>query len=252
MRNPILENQIVPITRPTDNQKAVLAKITAAATPQLALADIADTPNLVAARDLLVQMGLIDIDDEGAHLTDKGQEVMTAQNLATSDGTLTDDGQAAAYGDEAEDAAPAPDDDMDFDFGGEDGGEEDGEFDFDFGDEEGDEDEGEMSELDPRAMDSVKEPKESFNLLTSLRRQAVRETYQIPIEFEAKLSEEEIDQLNYVVQGASIHEFDSLYKKAFSHFVSEMPYGVAKARSGDPGEWLENKFKGRDTEEEDS
>ena len=95
-----------------------------------------------------------------------------------------------------------------------------------------------------------KEPKENFDLLTSLRRQSIRETYQIPIEFETKLSEEEIDQLNYVVQGASIHEFDSLYQKAFSHFVSEMPYGVAKARSGDPGEWLEDKFKGRNETEE--
>ena len=89
MPNTILENRIAPITRPTDNQKAVLAKIAAAATPQLALADIADTPNLVAARDLLDKMGLIDLDDEGAHLTDLGQEVMTNQNLATPDGQLT-------------------------------------------------------------------------------------------------------------------------------------------------------------------
>ncbi|KKM64818.1 hypothetical protein LCGC14_1497590, partial [marine sediment metagenome] len=42
MRNPILERKIIPVTHPTDNQKAVLAKIIAAATPQLAAADISD------------------------------------------------------------------------------------------------------------------------------------------------------------------------------------------------------------------
>ena len=176
MRNPILENRVISLTRPTDNQKAVLAKIAAAATPQLAVADISDTPNLVAARDMLAKMGLIDIDDEGAHLTDLGREVMTNQNLATPDGTLTDDGQKAAYGDEADQAAPAPDTSMDMDmdlgFGDEEG--EGDEFEFDFGGE-GDE-EGDMEELDPRQMDDVKEPKESFSLLASLRKEQKDET----------------------------------------------------------------------------
>ena len=248
MRNKILENRIQPITRPTDNQKAVLSKITAAATPQLALADIADTPNLVAARDLLVQMGLIDIDDEGAHITDQGNEVMVNQNLATADGQLTDDGQKAAYGDEADQAAPAPDSsmDMDFDFGGEgEDDEEDGDFEFDFGGEGDEEDD--MEELDPRAMDSVKEPKES--LLADFRHNLLRENVDIPVEFEAKLSDDEHDDLDQVLRGTPIQRFHSLYKKAFEHFVSQMPYGTAKGRSGDPGEWLEVKLRGEDETE---
>ncbi len=246
MRNPILERRIVPVTHPTDNQKAVLAKITAAATPQLAAADISDTPNLVAARDLLVQMGLIELDMNGAHITDQGQQVMVDQNLADGGGNLTDDGQTAAYGDEAEDAAePMGDLEMgfddeeggEFDFGSED--DEGGEFDF------GSEDEDGMSELDPREMDSVKEPKEGFNLLSDLSKQALRESYDVPVDFEAKLSDEEKEQLGEVVsKGTSIYNFQSLYKKAYEHFASDMPYGTAKGRTGDPADWLQDILSG--------
>lgn len=238
----ITEKEIVTISRPTDNQKAVLAKITAAATPQLAAADISDTPNLVAARDMLDKLGLIELDNEGAHVTDLGREVMVNQNLATPDGQLTDDGQRAAYGDEADQAAPAPDDSMDFggfdDFGGFGGDEEEGgdEFGDMFGGEEED------KELDPRAMDDVKEPKES--LIPNLRKHALREAQNVPSDFEAKLSEEEREQLDEVARGVPIYKFHSLYKKAYNHFVKDMPYGTAKGTSGDPGEWLQYRFAG--------
>jgi hypothetical protein len=244
----INEQQIVPLTRPTDNQKAVLAKITAAATPQLAAADISDTPNLVAARDMLDKLGLIEIDNEGAHVTDLGREVMVNQNLATPDGQLTDDGQQAAYGDEADDAAPAPDSSMD-DFGGfgefggfgdeEEGGDEFGDM---FGDEEG------RTEIDPREMDDVKEPKES--LLVNIRKQVLREAQNVPVEFEAQLSNEEREQLDEVARGVPIYKFHSLYKKAYNHFVKDMPYGTAKGTSGDPGEWLQYRFAGGNHETE--
>jgi len=247
MRNPILERKIVPVTHPTDNQKSVLAKIASAATPQLAAADISDTPNLVAARDLLVQMGLIELDMNGAHITDQGQQVMVDQNLTDGGGNLTDDGQKAAYGDEADDAADPMGGDLEMGFGDEEGGE----FDFggdDTGDDEfsfGGEDEDGVSELDPREMDSVKEPKEGFNLLTDLTKQALRESYNVPVDFEAKLSDEEKVQLGEVVtKGTSIYNFQSLYKKAYEHFVSDMPYGTAKGRTGDPADWLEDKLSG--------
>lgn len=244
MRNPILERKIIPVTHPTDNQKSVLAKIASSATPQLAAADISDTPNLVAARDLLIQMGLIELDDNGAHLTDQGQQVMVDQNLTDDGGNLTDAGQQAAYGDEAEDAAPPGDDleggfDDEFSFDSEEGDDE-GEFDFG-----GDEDEDGMSELDPREIDDVKEPKENFTLLSDLSKQALRESYNIPVEFEAKLSDEEKEQLGEVVtKGTSIYNFQSLYKKAYEHFVSDMPYGTAKGRTGDPADWLQDMFSG--------
>jgi hypothetical protein len=236
-------NEVTTLTRPTDNQKAVLAKITAAATPQLATADISDTPNLVAARDMLDRLGLIDIDDEGAHITDLGREVMVNQNLATADGQLTDDGQKAAYGDEAQDAAPAPDSSMDFggfdDFGGFGGGDEEEDGD-EFGDMFNDEEGGE--ELDPRAMDDVKEPKES--LIPNLRKRALREAQNVPTDFESQLSEEEREQLDEVARGVPIYKFHSLYKKAYNHFVKDMPYGTAKGTTGDPGEWLRYRFAG--------
>lgn len=242
----ILENNVIQLTRPTDNQKAVLAKIVAAATPQLAAADISDTPNLVAARDMLDKLGLIDIDDEGAHITDLGNEVLVNQNLATPDGQLTTDGQKAAYGDEAEDAAPAPDSSFGGfdDFGGfgdeEEGGDE---FSDMFGDEEDD-----KEELDPRAMDDVKEPKES--LMFNVNKQVIREAQNVPVEFEAKLSDEEREQLDEVASGTRIYKFPSLYKKAYNHFVKDMPYGTAKGTTGDPAEWLQYRFAGGKNEAE--
>ena len=239
MRNPILERKIIPVTHPTDNQKAVLAKITAAPTPQLAAADISDTPNLAAARDMLVQMGLITLDEEGAHVTDAGNEVMVNQNLASPDGQLTDDGQQAAFGDEAQDAPPQDDLDMGFDDEMGDG------IDFDF-DEEGDddfEDEGEKDEVGPdmESQRRVHEPTEGFSLLNQLREQVIEEslTKFIPNELLGKLDRDEVQQLMRVLTDRDdIMHHHNLYKKLYDHFVSDMPYGTAKGRSGDPADWI--------------
>lgn len=242
MRNPILERRIIPVTQPTESQKSVMAKIVAAATPQLAAADISDTPNLAAARDMLEKMGLIVLDDQGAHLTDQGEQVMTDHNLTSPSGGLTDVGQKAAYGDEAEDAAPADDGadlDMGLDFGDED---EDGEF--SFGDDE-DENEDEKN-VDMRAQDKFHEPVESFSLLTSLRENALRSRFQhVPEDLMEKLTMEEIQQLSAVIDsGAPLYKFGSLYQKVYEYFVSEMPYGTAKGRTGDPEEWLTRRLTG--------
>ena len=97
----ILEKRIVPVIRPTQNQKSVLAKIKAAATPKTAAADISKTSNLTAARDMLEKMGLITISqEEGAVVTDEGEQVMIDQNLVDESGELTDEGNKAAFGDE--------------------------------------------------------------------------------------------------------------------------------------------------------
>jgi hypothetical protein len=39
---------------------------------------------------------------------------------------------------------------------------------------------------------------------------------------------------------AELDEFPGLYEKLFDHFIdnNEMPYGTAKARDGDPVEWI--------------
>jgi len=249
MRNPILERKIIPVTHPTDNQKAVLAKIVAAPTPQLAAAEISDTPNLAAARDMLEKMGLITLDDEGAHVTEQGNEVMVNQNLATPDGQLTDDGQTAAHGEDAEDAPP-PGDDLEMGFDDEMG---DG-IDFDFDEEGGDDVDfendggGEREDIgrDMESQKKVKEPFEGFSLLGQLRENVIEEslTKFIPNELLGKLDREEVQQLMRVLTDRDdIMHHHNLYKKLYDHFVSDMPYGVAKGRAGDPADWILNRLQ---------
>ncbi len=269
MRNPILERKIVPVTHPTANQKAVLAKIISAATPQLASADISDTPNLAAARDMLEKMGLISLDSEGAHLTDAGHEVLVNQNLATQDGQLTDDGQKAAYGEnKAADAAEPEGNDLELGFG-DDGGEGDafsfgdegdGEDDFSFGDEDeldtefGDDEEdldggkGNKRKRDVGADEQKKlhAPLESYSLLSDLRENVIFESLNkfIPKDLLSKLSRDEVQQLMRVLTDRDdIMHHHNLYKKLYYHFVNDMPYGTAKGRTGDPAEWLLNRLQ---------
>lgn len=250
MRNPILEKKIIPVTHPTDNQKSVLAKIIAAATPQLAAADISENPNLSAARDLLEKMGLITLDNDGAHVTDAGNEVMVNQNLATPDGRLTDDGQTAAYGDEeAADAAPDMGDDLELGFGdegedefGDEFGDE-GEDEFDFGiDNDGG---GDKEDVDMFTDKKLHEPTESFSLLSDLREGIIFENLRkfIPQNLLDKLDREEVQKLMRVLTDRDdIMHHHSLYKKLYQYFVNEMPYGVAKGRTGDPADWIYNRL----------
>ena len=248
MRSPILERKIIPVTHPTENQKSVLAKIIAAATPQLAAADISENPNLSAARDMLEKMELIILDDEGAHVTDAGNEVMVNQNLATPDGQLTDDGQTAAYGEEeAADAAPDTGDDLELGFGDE------GEDEFSFGDEGDDEFEfgtdndggGDKEDVDMFADKKLHEPTEGFSLLSDLREGLVFENLRkfIPQNLLDKLDREEVQKLMRVLTDRDdIMNHHSLYEKLYNYFVSEMPYGTAKGRTGDPAEWIYNRL----------
>ena len=240
MRNPILERRIIPVARPTENQMAVLSKIVAAATPRLAAADISDDPNLSAARDMLEKLGLITLSDEGAFVTDAGDEVMVNQNLAT-DGRLTDVGLKSAHGDEAEDAAPPEDEFGDLDVG------------MDFDEPEGDEfdldDEDESNgkiDLDVEAEKGVHEPRESFALLTDLSNNALMENHlgNVPPDLLNKLTQEEKTQLARIIDSEGDLLGSDLYSKLYSYFVGEMPYGTAKARTGDPDEWIINRLTG--------
>ena len=244
MKNPILERKIIPVTHPTDNQKSVLAKIVAAATPQLAAADISENPNLSAARDMLVRMQLINLDNEGAHVTDAGNEVMVNQNLATPDGQLTDDGQIAAYGEEeAAGAAPDQADDLELGFGDEEGGfgdEEGGdEFSFGSGDEEG-------GDVDPFTDKKLHEPMEGFSLLAELRESVIEESLGkfIPKDLLKSLSRDEVQQLMRVLTDRDdIMNHHKLYEKLYNYFVTDMPYGTAKGRTGDPADWILNRLQ---------
>lgn len=59
---------------------------------------------------------------------------------------------------------------------------------------------------------------------------------------ELGLTDREKNQLDLVVDGELdlvIDLYEGLYLKLYGHFVNEMPYGTAKARDGDPDQWIQ-------------
>lgn len=100
----ILEDRVNAILRPTRHQKEVLAKIRGAATPETAAANVSQDAHLVAARDLLVKLGLIEVQDGQASITPRGEEVMRNQNLIDETGQLTPEAQQMVSG--AKEAQP--------------------------------------------------------------------------------------------------------------------------------------------------
>lgn len=89
-----LKERFIQNIKLTDHQKEVIAKIVSAPTEKVAANDISQGRNLVGARDLLVQLGLIEFkDNESARLTDKGRTVATEENIIDDSGALTDDGR---------------------------------------------------------------------------------------------------------------------------------------------------------------
>ena len=80
----------------TDNQKQVLAQITAAATPTLAHERASAGRNIIGARDILVDLKLIELTTNSALVTDIGKKVMQDENLIDDTGELTNDGNKFA------------------------------------------------------------------------------------------------------------------------------------------------------------
>ena len=185
----ILEKRIVPVMNPTENQKSVLAKIKAAATPKTAAADISTDTNLTAARDMLIKMGFITLDQEGAQVTPEGDQLMQDQGLTDEMGELTDEGRAHAGG-------------------------------------------------------VAQQPMEGYSLLRNMNEGLRREQYQhVPSDLLDKLTPEEENDLYNVLDGTSeFHNHDRLWSKVYSFFVKDMPYGTAKARTGDPESWVLNRL----------
>jgi len=86
------ERRVLSTVHLSDMQSVVLSKIIAAATPQTAFETINNGRNLVGARDELQRLGLITVMNGTASVTDKGQQVMQAENLVSDTGELTDRG----------------------------------------------------------------------------------------------------------------------------------------------------------------
>jgi hypothetical protein len=88
--------KLLSTVRLTDSQKRVIAKIAAAPTPNVAATDISKDANLVAARNMLMQLGAITYSEQEAQLTDKGQQLGVAENIIDDSGQLTDVGTKMA------------------------------------------------------------------------------------------------------------------------------------------------------------
>jgi predicted methyltransferase len=76
----------------SDAQQAVLAVISASATPKLAKTNITNNVNIKAASYLLAKLGAVKFVSDGVELTDKGREQVISYNIANDDGSLTDVG----------------------------------------------------------------------------------------------------------------------------------------------------------------
>lgn len=91
--------RIMSAVHPTANQKRVLAKIVASPTPTVAAEQISNDANIVAARNMLMKMGIITLANNEAALTDRGKEVATDENIIDQSGQLTSTGEKLAYTD---------------------------------------------------------------------------------------------------------------------------------------------------------
>lgn len=82
--------------RPTEHQRAVLAKIAIADTPQLGFDQIARGVKLNTAAQSLAKLGFISILDGEASLTDAGEQLAVAQALIDEGGSPTDQAREVA------------------------------------------------------------------------------------------------------------------------------------------------------------
>ena len=95
MKN-LTETKILTNVHLSDAQKLVMAKIKAAANANVAAEQARNSTNLAAAQKSLSKLGLVQVDDTGATLTDKGIKTMTDENLMDESGELTTEGQKYA------------------------------------------------------------------------------------------------------------------------------------------------------------
>ena len=90
--------------RPTQNQKQVIAKIAASPTPQVAAGEISSNVNIVAARNQLMNLGIVAFADNQATLTALGGQIAVEEDIVDQSGQLTANGQKLAYGQTLDDA----------------------------------------------------------------------------------------------------------------------------------------------------
>lgn len=85
--------QLLTTLRPTTNQLTVLATIVANQDhPARAASEISANENLIAARNMLMKLNVIQYSANNAALTEKGQQIAKEQNITDEGGQLTDEG----------------------------------------------------------------------------------------------------------------------------------------------------------------
>lgn len=214
----LTEKEILTTIRLSGVQKSVLAKIVAAATPEVGYEQISNGRNFVAARDILKKLGLIDFSEGTASMTEAGNKVMKDENLMDDTGQLTSDGQSYVEAETPNDikkpqagtADPLADPEA---MGAED--------DLGLDGEEGAGDEDPFSLDEPmESISLIQKANKSVRLLESVgfTPQDIRD-----MKSDNELSEDLLEKLYYFVE---------------EHDPTWMPYGTKKARDGDPGEWI--------------
>lgn len=82
--------------RLTDNQKRVIARVLAAQTPAMAGEQISNDANMVAARNLLMKLGLLSYIQGCAEVTEKGKAIAAQLGVCDESGALSEVGQKLA------------------------------------------------------------------------------------------------------------------------------------------------------------
>jgi len=221
----LTERRILTNIHLGDFQKKVLSKIVAANDEHDAYSDVSvGDINMIAARDTLEKIGMIDIDQgqEVVSVTSQGMEAMKNENLIDDMGQLTDEAQEYIYDDDEQQAAEpqpgvAP---------GAEPGAEMGQQDMGGGQQPG----GMGGQAGPDLdLGGGRPPMESI----------IRETSG------SGLTQDEHRDIRAFVEG-TMEWYDmsvTAQDKLYGVWVHEMPYGTAKARTGDPDQWIADRMQ---------
>lgn len=90
------EVRVLTNVRLSETQKIILARVVSADNPHVGYESINEGRNLVASSKELAQLGLLQINQGEANITDKGNEVLINEGLIDETGELTEEGQKYA------------------------------------------------------------------------------------------------------------------------------------------------------------
>lgn len=102
--NKINEIQILTNVRLSQTQKFVLTKLVIPdSTPLTSYEQTSSEKNVVANRDILVKLGMVEVGENAVQITKKGREALRNENLVDDMGNLTEQGEQYAYAEKLED-----------------------------------------------------------------------------------------------------------------------------------------------------